>query len=88
MTLGEAARLGISRVRLPRWSNPLDYLKLDIVQMPDGHYTFGPWVHLYAPIQSVIGEPTPQDIPAWGREMSVSEWEIYAGPRNEKDTTL
>lgn len=44
LSISQAAQRGIERVRLPRWANPLDHIKIDLV--PGG---VGPWLHLYAP---------------------------------------
>jgi hypothetical protein len=56
MTLAEAARHGIRRVRLAKWAYPTAYLKQDLFGEDRG-----PWVHLYErATQETIGESTPQ----------------------------
>lgn len=74
MTLNQAAARGIRRVKLPSWTG--EYLKIDILQ--DGGH--GPWVRLYSPVQSAIGEPTPQLFLALGSVFDSDEWEEYSGP--------
>jgi len=60
MTLNEAARNGIARVRKEVWISPTGYLKIDL--FPEGN-GYGPWAHLYdRGVQEVLGESTPQDI--------------------------
>ena len=55
MTLGEAARRGISRLRKAHWSFPDDVLVLHL--LPPSHY--GPWATLLSPTCSrAIGNPT------------------------------
>lgn len=59
MTLAEAAKAGISRVRRPVWAIDTCYAKIDIF---DGG-TMGPWLHLYdRGMQNALGLPTPQDV--------------------------
>lgn len=77
-TLGEWAKLGVSRVRLAVWANPEDYVRLDLF---DGMH--GPWLHLYAPVQAVLGYPSPQDVLAASPD--TAEWERYLGPKHAKD---
>lgn len=43
LTIDEAAAQGIERLRRPNWANPMDHIKIDII---DGKA--GPWIHLYS----------------------------------------
>ena len=79
-SLEQWAKLGVARVRRDIWANPKDYVLIDLLS--DGMR--GPWLHLYSPMQKLIGEPTPQDI-LW-LNGTAEEWEEYTGPRHEKDT--
>ncbi len=72
MTLTEAARAGIERVRLPEWA-PLTYVKLDIL---DGGRC-GPWAHLYAQY-GVTAPKVPTDYPLF--KDSGDRYEPYTGP--------
>ena len=56
VSIAEAAAKGIERVRLPEWANPLDHIKIDIV---DG--CPGPWGHLFAPFNRECNGRDPVD---------------------------
>jgi hypothetical protein len=56
ISIAEAAAKGIDRVRLPIWANPLDHLKIDII---DGKP--GPWLHLFAPFNKECNGRDPVD---------------------------
>ena len=53
----QAARMGIERLYKPIWSDPLDHVKIDII---DGE--LGPWMHLYAPFNKECNGRDPVDI--------------------------
>src|SRR5580658_7508076 len=55
ISLNDAVRLGIQRLRDPVWANPFDHLEIDIV---NGHY--GPWFHLFSPMNKWISGKDPQ----------------------------
>lgn len=79
MTINEAIKANIARVRLPIW-NATAYLKIHLVKGG-----LGPWVELWdRPIQEIIPAPTPQTLPAWdlGEE---SRWEESTGERDSED---
>ena len=78
MTLAEAAKAGISRIRRPMWADEKAYARIDLV----GDGMMGPWLHLYdRGAQSAIGEPTPQDVIAIG-----DTTEDYVEYKGEIDT--
>jgi hypothetical protein len=52
-----AAANGVERVRKPIWANPLDHLKIDIV---DGKP--GPWLHLWCPFNKECNGRDPVDV--------------------------
>jgi hypothetical protein len=59
MTLSEAAKRGISRLRKPVWADEKTYLKIDCLARGKR----GPWVHLYSHAeQNANGAPTPQSV--------------------------
>jgi hypothetical protein len=64
MTLNQAVARGISKVRDPNWASPEDYILIDLIPDPKnpGHFWHGPWLHLYSPLQPILGQPTPQEI--------------------------
>ncbi len=72
ISINEAVTNGVTQIRKPIWANPSDYLKLDLM---DGK--LGPWLHLYSPLNELIGEPNPQDILCIGCNLDAVEWEIW-----------
>ena len=86
MTLNEAARSGVSRVRDPQWANPGDYLKVHLIKNEDGTFHHGPWLNLYSPLQSVMGVPTPQSLLFTSVNWDEDGWDVYTGELNEEDT--
>lgn len=80
MTLNEAAKNGINRVRRSMWANPKAYARIDLVSGG-----MGPWLHLYdRSSQEVIGEPTPQTVLNIGD--ASDDYEEYKGEIDPADT--
>lgn len=75
--------MGIERLRKPIWANPLDHLKIDII---DGR--LGPWMHLYAPFNDEVNGRDPVDI-LWVTSSLVfppaHAWIPYYGPLSNSD---
>lgn len=86
MTLDEAVKRGIRRVRDPKWADPRDYMLIDLIQRPLIGYAHGPWLRLYSPIQPAIGQPTPQVILFTCLNWKEEGWEPYNGELNGADT--
>lgn len=82
ISINEAVRLGHPRLRKPIWSNPLDHLKIDII---DGQ--MGPWLHLFAPFNKECNGRDPVDMLAFQHEASFDtpEFAIYDGPLPPSD---
>lgn len=85
ISINQAAEQGIQRIRQPRWSNPTDYFKIDII---DGRA--GPWIHLFSPLnREVCDQDNPQSL-LWilgGADAAdVMEFEPYDGPISEDET--
>jgi hypothetical protein len=57
ISINEAAVRGIERIRLPIWADPMDHIKIDII---DGKP--GPWLHLWCPFNTECNGRDPQDI--------------------------
>ena len=55
LSLNDAVKFRIPRLRLPHWSNPRDYIRIDITE--DGE--LGPWFHLYSPGHASLGQKNP-----------------------------
>lgn len=84
ISIADAAANGIERVRLPHWANPLDHLKIDIV---DGKP--GPWLHLFAPFNKECNGRDPVDF-LWiagpmKTDVNVAEFFPYGGPLPESN---
>lgn len=86
ISIKEAASQGITLLRRPIWANPLDHLKIDIV---DGQP--GPWGHLYAPFNMECNGRDPVDIITIAGvngiylDTSKREWEAYLGPTADSE---
>jgi hypothetical protein len=80
MTLADAARQDISRIRLPIWAVPTAYVKLSL---SEGRYAW--WALLFERrTQEAIGEFTPQQLAIvfWDSP----DWEPYTGALDPADT--
>lgn len=77
MTIREALKNRIPRIRWYRWTNGNAYLRLPL--LPNGK--FGPWAELYDDeIQKAIGiRPGSQRIPMVGAHMHDAQYEAYTG---------
>ena len=90
ISIRQAARLGIERVRQPNWANPLDHIKIDLLRdHPDGKLTgeFGPWLHLYAPFNEECNGRDPVDmlVIMEGIDLDAEGLERYTGPLPDSD---
>ncbi len=79
MTLREAVKRGISKVRDPGWACKDDYIQIDILPNPadpkSPHH--GPWVHLYSPLNEVVGNPNPATMLCTMFDWNEDGWEEY-----------
>lgn len=76
ISINDAVKLGNQRLRKPIWSNPLDHLKIDII---DGQ--LGPWIHMFSPLNKECNGRDPVDILIIMFEnLDSPEFEIYEGP--------
>lgn len=82
ISINEAVKLGHPRLRKPIWSNPLDHLKIDIL---DGQ--MGPWLHLFAPFNKECNGRDPVDMLAFEHRASFDtpEFAVYDGPLPTSD---
>lgn len=77
ISINDAARLGIERIRKPIWANRFDHVKLDFF---DGQ--LGPWVHLWAPFNTECNGRDPVDL-LWAFnpfDTATPEYVPYEGP--------
>lgn len=79
ISIKQAAALGVDRVRQPIWANPLDHLKIDII---DG--VPGPWLHLFAPFNQECNGRDPVDVLAVVGQppmnLHAEKFVAYSGP--------
>ncbi len=73
MTISEAARVGITRIRMPGWGIPTDYVELSIA---DGR--LGPWMKYYREINEKLGHRNPLILSSRGD--SSGDWVEYIPP--------
>lgn len=57
ISINDAAARGTDRVRMPRWANQFDHIKIVIL---DG--TVGPWANLFAPFNVKCNGHDPQEL--------------------------
>lgn len=75
ISIKEAAAQGITRLRLPKWANPMDHLKIDIIGEQ-----LGPWLHLYAPFNKECNGRDPFQFLSFNYDIASRDWLPYAGP--------
>lgn len=75
ISIEQAVLLGVDRLRLPRWANAMDHIKIDIV-----NGNLGPWVHLFCPMNRATNGDDPFDTPIGEFETRIPQWEPYRGP--------
>lgn len=80
ISINEAAKAGIERVRKPAWAQPEDHLKIDIF---DGKP--GPWIHLYAPFNKECNGRDPVNILIIEFDCDAKDYIPYKGPLPDSD---
>ncbi len=75
ISINEAAAQDIARVRKPIWSNPLDHVKIDIIDRKPG-----PWLHLWCPFNRECNGRDPVDSFAYQWDLNFPEFIPYVGP--------
>lgn len=79
MNINEAAAQGIERLRRPIWSDPMDHIKIDII---DGRP--GPWIKLYCPFNQECNGVDPVQC-LTGDMDRVTDFDAYTGPLPDSD---
>ncbi len=80
ISIKEAAKLGIERVRRPIWADPLDHLKLAIIKGD-----LGPWVKLYAPFNKECNGRDPVEMLIFQLDTDKQAYVAYEGPLPESE---
>ena len=79
MTLRQAVKLGVARVRRENWRNRLDRMEIDL--LPGGFH--GPWLHIKSPESARLGLPTEQNILWSDVNMDEKVWEEWYAPTDD-----
>lgn len=80
ISIREAASKGLERLRRPKWANPLDHLKIDIIRGEPG-----PWTHLFAPCNLACNKRDPVDMICTQVDYDAKEWQPYTGALPDSD---
>lgn len=80
ISIEEAAKRGVCRLRKPIWSNPLDHLKIDLIEGQ-----LGPWAHLYSPANRALNGRDPIDMLFLGTSIDDCAYAVYDGPEAESE---
>lgn len=82
ISINDAVKLGIERIRKPMWSDPLDHVKIDII---DGQ--LGPWIQLFFPSNKLFNGTDPVDMPTSTVWFGFDEKDYvpYDGPLPDSD---
>jgi hypothetical protein len=75
-TIAELFRAGHVRIRKPLWGHADDYIVLDVLMHNDERH-YGPWGHLYSPVQGLLGLERPQTFPVILDHDT--DWEPFTG---------
>jgi hypothetical protein len=60
LSIHEAMQGGIERLRLAKWANPHDHIKITILKDPQtGERMLGPWWELWSPVNEMINGHNP-----------------------------
>jgi hypothetical protein len=77
ISLRQAAKFGITRVRLSRWANPFDHLDISVPHSVGG--TLPVWVKLYSPMNAWCNGRDPVLVIVLSFDLDDPSWEPYAG---------
>ena len=85
LSINEAVKAGVERLRFDKWANPEDHIKITITKHPEtGERYLGAWYELWSPINEEINGRNPVKNMIIG-EMGLGNldaciWTIYAPP--------
>ena len=75
ISLNEAKKRGITKVRMPIWANKKDHIEFHIDKETGA---FGPWAKLWSPVNEVIGAENPQTfIVTMMGDLDMEIWQPY-----------
>ncbi len=81
LSINDAAKQGVGRLRKKVWAEPMDHIKIDILSggVP------GPWIHLYAPFNKECNGRDPVDVLCTMVDYNKAEFVPYDGPLPDSD---
>lgn len=82
ISINDAVKLGIERIRKPMWSDQFDHVKIDII---DGQ--LGPWIHLFSPENKMFNGKDPVNLLACNGKFGFDDKAFvpYDGPPPDSD---
>lgn len=83
LSINEAVKAGVERLRLDKWANKHDHIKITITKDPEtGERCLGPWYELWSPINERTNGVNPTMNPIIGGlglgDLNDPCWTIYA----------
>jgi hypothetical protein len=76
ISLNDAVEKKITRLRSPKWADPLDHFRIDL--LPDG--SLGPFLHQYGPSNEAVNGRDPVSVFLIGFDRSSKSFVPYVGP--------
>jgi hypothetical protein len=80
ISIYEAAGRGVDRIRMERWANKFDHLKITIDSKG-----LCPWIKLYAPFNEECNGRDPVEILEWDLDCHERVYVPYEGPLPDSD---
>jgi hypothetical protein len=74
ISIDEAAAQGIERLRMPKWVNRLDHIKLDVI-----NGAAGPWLRLFSPFNIECNGRDPMPVLIFNFDTASKEYLLYSG---------
>jgi hypothetical protein len=87
LSINEAVKAGVERLRLDKWANPDDHIRITITKDPEtGEPYLGWWYELWSPINEEINGRNPVKSIVVGElglgDLNAPRWTIYVEPAN------
>jgi hypothetical protein len=76
ISIHDAVKAGISKLRQPKWSNPQEHIEITIV-VCQGTPALGPWFNLYSPMNMTVHGKDPVQMSMFNMKTSEKVWEEY-----------
>jgi hypothetical protein len=79
ISINEAVKQGVERLRNPIWAIPEDHLKIDIIELENGEKEPRLWAKLYSPFNLECNGKDPVELLLLLVGCDKAEWEPYTG---------